>query len=82
MEEVVLPIRVAHALGCHSAVLTNAAGGINHGFHLGDLMLITGVRWSVCVCGGGGGQGGVVVGQPGGTWAQCDAVVSVADMRV
>jgi hypothetical protein len=42
MEEVILPLRVAKFLGCHTAVLTNAAGGINHDFHLGDLMLITG----------------------------------------
>lgn len=41
MEEVVFPIRVAKFLGCHTAILTNAAGGINHNFHLGDLMLIT-----------------------------------------
>lgn len=41
MEEVVFPIRVAKFLGCHTAILTNAAGGINHDFHLGDLMLIT-----------------------------------------
>lgn len=50
MEEVILPIRVAKFLGCHTAVLTNAAGGINHDFHLGDLMLITGER-------GGGARG-------------------------
>lgn len=41
MEEVILPVRVAKFLGCHTAILTNAAGGINHDFHLGDLMLIT-----------------------------------------
>lgn len=40
MEEVIFPIRVAKALGAHSALLTNAAGGINHNFHLGDLMLL------------------------------------------
>ncbi len=40
MEEVVFPMRVASALGAHTAVITNAAGGINHAFHLGDLMLI------------------------------------------
>jgi hypothetical protein len=54
MEEVILPIRVAKFLGCHTAILTNAAGGINHDFHLGDLMLITGgeggIVW-VCVLG-------------------------------
>ncbi|WIA12044.1 hypothetical protein OEZ85_012123 [Tetradesmus obliquus] len=41
MEEVIFPIRVARFLGCHTAILTNAAGGINHDFHLGDLMVIT-----------------------------------------
>lgn len=41
MEEVIFPIRVAAALGAHSALLTNAAGGINHNFHLGDLMLLS-----------------------------------------
>jgi len=40
MEEVIFPIRVAKVLGVHSAILTNAAGGINHNFHLGDLMLL------------------------------------------
>jgi hypothetical protein len=54
MEEVILPIRVAKFLGCHTAVLTNAAGGINHDFHLGDLMLITGEA--------GGGKGDWVRG--------------------
>jgi purine nucleoside phosphorylase len=44
MEEVIFPIRVAKLLGCTMAILTNAAGGINHDFHLGDLMLITGRR--------------------------------------
>jgi hypothetical protein len=59
MEEVILPIRVAKFLGCHTAILTNAAGGINHDFHLGDLMLITGV-WR--------GGGGVRVGGDRGGW--------------
>ncbi|KAI8475006.1 MAG: purine nucleoside phosphorylase [Monoraphidium minutum] len=40
MDEVILPIRMAKYLGCHSALITNAAGGLNPGFAAGDLMLI------------------------------------------
>ncbi|KAI8463672.1 MAG: nucleoside phosphorylase domain-containing protein [Monoraphidium minutum] len=40
MDEVILPIRMAKYLGCHSALITNAAGGLNPGFTAGDLMLI------------------------------------------
>lgn len=39
-DEVILPIRMAKYLGCHSALLTNAAGGLNPDFAAGDLMLI------------------------------------------
>jgi purine-nucleoside phosphorylase len=39
-DEVILPIRMAKYLGCHSAIITNAAGGLNPGFSAGDLMLI------------------------------------------
>lgn len=41
MEAVVYPIRVMKELGCHSLIVTNAAGGINESFQPGDLMLIT-----------------------------------------
>ena len=41
MEDVVLPIRVLHALGAEKLLLTNAAGGIGNGFEPGDLMLLT-----------------------------------------
>ncbi len=41
MSDVVLPIRVMHALGAKKLILTNAAGGMNTGFKAGDLMLIT-----------------------------------------
>lgn len=41
MEEVVLPIRLMHAMGAEVLFLTNAAGGIGEGFRCGDLMLIT-----------------------------------------
>ena len=41
MEDVVLPIRLMHAMGANTLFLTNAAGGIGDGFRCGDLMLIT-----------------------------------------
>lgn len=36
-----LPIRVLAAIGVKTLVLTNACGGVNLGFHPGDLMLIS-----------------------------------------
>jgi len=39
--DVVLPIRVLVKLGCQNLIVTNAAGGINETFQVGDLMLIT-----------------------------------------
>nr|ADI21471.1 purine nucleoside phosphorylase [uncultured myxobacterium HF0070_11L13] len=39
--DVVLPIRVLVRLGCQNLIVTNAAGGINEAFQVGDLMLIT-----------------------------------------
>lgn len=41
MEDVVLPLRVLHALGATRLVLTNAAGGIGAHLAAGDLMLLT-----------------------------------------
>lgn len=41
METVTYPVRVMSALGIHSVVVTNAAGGVNEGFQPGNLMLIT-----------------------------------------
>ena len=41
MEQIVLPVRVMHALGIKTVIVTNAAGGINTSFSAGDLMLIT-----------------------------------------
>lgn len=40
MNEVVFPIRVFHALGVETLIITNAAGGINKSFTPGDLMII------------------------------------------
>ncbi len=39
-ERTILPVRVTEALGCNSLLVTNAAGGINTRFQVGDLMLI------------------------------------------
>lgn len=39
--DVVLPIRVLVKLGCQKLIVTNAAGGINETFQVGDLMLIS-----------------------------------------
>lgn len=39
--DVVLPIRLMKLMGAKVLFLTNAAGGINGGFHAGDFMMIT-----------------------------------------
>lgn len=41
MEEVVLPTRLMKRMGIEILFLTNAAGGINREFHVGDFMMIT-----------------------------------------
>jgi len=41
LRQVTLPIRVAKSLGVTLMIITNAAGGVNHTFQVGDLMLIT-----------------------------------------
>ena len=40
MTDVVLPVRLMRMLGAKILFLTNAAGGVNEGFHAGDLMMI------------------------------------------
>lgn len=40
MSEVVLPLRVLHLLGCQSAIITNAVGGINKSFNVGSFMVV------------------------------------------
>ncbi len=39
-QEVAYPVRVAKLLGVHTVVLTNAAGGVDLSYNVGDLMLI------------------------------------------
>jgi len=41
LEEVVIPVRVAKFLGAKILIVSNAAGGMNPHFDLGDLVLIT-----------------------------------------
>lgn len=40
-EQVVFPIRVMKFLGIETILMSNAAGGVNTGFKVGDLMIIT-----------------------------------------
>ena len=40
MSDVVLPIRLMHLMGAKVLFLTNAAGGVNENFEVGDFMLI------------------------------------------
>ncbi len=41
MNSIVIPTRALAALGAHTMLLTNAAGGVNLSFQSGDLMIIT-----------------------------------------
>lgn len=40
-QQAVFPVRLLKALGVETIILTNASGGINKGFKVGDLMLIS-----------------------------------------
>jgi purine-nucleoside phosphorylase len=40
LEQVTFPIRVMHFLGVKTVILTNAAGGLNHNYRVGDLMML------------------------------------------
>lgn len=41
MQEVTFPVRVMKALGVQTLLISNAAGGMNKAFEVGDLMIIT-----------------------------------------
>jgi purine-nucleoside phosphorylase len=41
MAQVTFPIRVMRTLGVHTVILTNAAGGINKSFRVGDVMMLS-----------------------------------------
>lgn len=40
MADIVLPVRVMKALGIRALILTNACGGVNYDFNVGDLMIL------------------------------------------
>ena len=41
MKEVTFPVRVMYELGIKTLFVSNASGGMNESFHVGDLMIIT-----------------------------------------
>lgn len=41
MQEVTFPVRVMYEMGIHNLFVSNASGGVNPAFEIGDLMLIT-----------------------------------------
>ena len=40
LEDIVFPVRLLHGLGCSTLILSNAAGGLNPGYQLGDIVAI------------------------------------------
>ncbi len=40
MQQLVFPVRVAQAMGCHTLLVSNAAGGMNPNYKPGDIMCI------------------------------------------
>ena len=46
IEETILPVQIAHAMQVQRLLISNAAGGIDERFRVGDLMLIqSAIRW-------------------------------------
>lgn len=41
MQEITLPVRVMHAMGCHSLVMSNAVGGMNPLMYPGEIVVVT-----------------------------------------
>ncbi|WP_028460076.1 purine-nucleoside phosphorylase [Chloroflexus sp. Y-396-1] len=41
MQEVTFPVRVLHAIGCETLIVTNAAGGLRPDWQVGDIMRIS-----------------------------------------
>ena len=41
MWQITLPVRVAHALGATAMIVSNAAGGINRNYAVGDVMMMS-----------------------------------------
>lgn len=35
-----MPVRVFHLMGAHTLIVTNASGGLNPAFNVGDVMMI------------------------------------------
>ncbi|NWG21243.1 MAG: purine-nucleoside phosphorylase [Chloroflexi bacterium] len=40
MQQITFPVRLLHALGCTTLLVTNAAGGLHRNWRVGDLMLV------------------------------------------
>jgi len=40
MQQITFPVRLLHALGCTTLLVTNAAGGLHRDWRVGDLMLV------------------------------------------
>ena len=41
MQEVTFPVRVMNSIGIKTLFVSNASGGLNPGFKVGDVMMIT-----------------------------------------
>jgi purine-nucleoside phosphorylase len=41
LQQTTFPVRILKALGCHTLIVTNAAGGLDQSLRVGDLMLIS-----------------------------------------